>query len=193
MKRQCAATVKATGERCKLPPVRGARVCWKHGGKAPQVKAAGARRVAEAKAVRVLAKYEPDRNTPVDVLAELRSLVSRVTSFERFAHQLVGELSAGDWQRLADPQTAAVISMWSAAADKAARLLTDVARLGLLERAVQAAAEWQEAVERARARRIIACFEAVVARVGLTDDQRELARKAMAVSLLTGPAEAADG
>jgi len=47
---QCIATSRRSGERCKRPALAGATVCSKHGGSAPQVKAAAARRVEQAKA-----------------------------------------------------------------------------------------------------------------------------------------------
>jgi hypothetical protein len=43
----CHAKSKTTGEQCKNPRVPGATVCRIHGGAAPQVKAAAARRVLE--------------------------------------------------------------------------------------------------------------------------------------------------
>lgn len=45
MKPRCTANTKA-GRPCRSAPVRGASVCWKHGGAAPQVRRAAARRVA---------------------------------------------------------------------------------------------------------------------------------------------------
>lgn len=44
----CHATAKSTGKRCGKAPIPGAKVCRFHGGAAPQVKAASARRVLEA-------------------------------------------------------------------------------------------------------------------------------------------------
>jgi len=44
----CTAKAKSTQKRCGNPPVPGATVCRIHGGSAPQVRAAGARRVLEA-------------------------------------------------------------------------------------------------------------------------------------------------
>ena len=45
-RRQCTAKAKGTGQRCRQRPIRGGTVCHKHGGSAPQVKAAAARRLA---------------------------------------------------------------------------------------------------------------------------------------------------
>lgn len=47
---QCAATSRRSGERCKRGATPGATVCYKHGGGAPQVRAAAARRLEETKA-----------------------------------------------------------------------------------------------------------------------------------------------
>ena len=62
MKRQCAAKNRR-GEPCGRAPIKGATVCYVHGGRAPQVKAAAARRLAEQaaqQAVRTL-------GLPVDI------------------------------------------------------------------------------------------------------------------------------
>lgn len=53
---QCIATSRRSGERCKRPALVGATVCSKHGGSAPQVKAAAARRVEAMKASAALAR-----------------------------------------------------------------------------------------------------------------------------------------
>lgn len=48
---QCKARSKTSGAQCKKPAVPGALVCHYHGGAAPQVKAAGLKRVAKAEAL----------------------------------------------------------------------------------------------------------------------------------------------
>lgn len=53
---QCIATSRRSGQRCKRPALVGATVCSKHGGSAPQVKAAAARRVEAMKASAALAR-----------------------------------------------------------------------------------------------------------------------------------------
>ena len=44
----CTAKAKSTGKPCGNPPIHGGTVCRIHGGKAPQVVQASARRVLEA-------------------------------------------------------------------------------------------------------------------------------------------------
>ena len=45
-KRQCSATSKRSGTRCRRPPIRGGSVCSMHGGAAPQVRLAAGERLA---------------------------------------------------------------------------------------------------------------------------------------------------
>lgn len=48
--RRCTAIARGTGQRCKRFSAPGCTVCVKHGGGAPQVRAAGQRRLTEARA-----------------------------------------------------------------------------------------------------------------------------------------------
>lgn len=77
----CTAKSKSTQERCKNPPIPGGTVCRIHGGSAPQVRAAGARRVLEALVAPALLQYRDiieDASTPPAVrLAAIRDLLDR--------------------------------------------------------------------------------------------------------------------
>lgn len=66
--KRCTATAKSTGERCRHRAMTGANVCRHHGGRAPQVKAAAAKRLAVAAARRRL--DIPEHVDPRDALAE---------------------------------------------------------------------------------------------------------------------------
>jgi hypothetical protein len=58
---RCIATVvhgPRAGQRCPKYHIRGATVCMQHGGQAPQVRAAAARRVADAQAVALASKIQ---------------------------------------------------------------------------------------------------------------------------------------
>ncbi|HEX6970229.1 MAG TPA: hypothetical protein VF174_15650 [Micromonosporaceae bacterium] len=56
---QCSATSSQSGQRCRRLANRGAKVCQKHGGSAPQVKAAAAQRIAIAEALANGARRHP--------------------------------------------------------------------------------------------------------------------------------------
>ncbi|QFG09625.1 hypothetical protein HYQ00_gp81 [Arthrobacter phage TripleJ] len=62
----CGAKNKKA-EPCGLPPVPGATRCGRHGGKAPQVKAAAERRIAEQEAKEQVTKAVRTLGLPVDV------------------------------------------------------------------------------------------------------------------------------
>lgn len=60
---KCTGTAKTTGKPCEAWAIRGGTVCVKHGGAAPQVKAAAARRAKEAAAKSAVVLY----GLPVEV------------------------------------------------------------------------------------------------------------------------------
>lgn len=69
--RQCTATSKRSGERCRRWAVAGGKVCPNHGGKAPQVKRAAEQRAAEEKARKaVVTLGMPRVVSPTDALLE---------------------------------------------------------------------------------------------------------------------------
>ena len=128
--RRCTATAKSTGSRCGQPAIPGATVCRFHGGRAPQVAAAAARRVQMAGAERALAALVPADAPPVaDVVAELARLAGQVVAARDAAASMVAEV-----ERLADPVSGALVPevvLWASLLDKSSRLLSDMARLGL--------------------------------------------------------------
>ena len=74
MKTQCVATAKLSGQRCRRSPIAGSTVCRVHGGSAPNVKAAAARRAQEEEARRQLAALgEPEQVDPAEALLHLIS------------------------------------------------------------------------------------------------------------------------
>jgi hypothetical protein len=129
--RRCVATASTTGERCRKAPVRGATVCWTHGGAVGRVKAAAARRVAESAAMAVYERYSANGDGPaVDVIRELARLAAEVRRFADFTGARVEALTAGEW-RPDEPRAAAELSLYERAVDRASRLMVDLARLGI--------------------------------------------------------------
>lgn len=69
---RCQGRAKSTGRQCAKPATPGATVCVKHGSGAPQVRAAAARRVEQAKAARQLqALGQPVEVDPASALLGL--------------------------------------------------------------------------------------------------------------------------
>lgn len=94
-KRQCVWIHKEghakAGERCELPPVKGSTVCHKHGGKAPQIKAAGKRREQTALAVEACETLgiPHDGITPEQaLLAELWECLGNIDFYRRQVQRL---------------------------------------------------------------------------------------------------------
>jgi hypothetical protein len=85
--KRCIATSKRTGQRCGLARIPGTTVCAKHGGAAPQVRAAAARRVAEQKVRAAAMKLEVDpQEVSTDPVALLSGMIhSGALMMERFS------------------------------------------------------------------------------------------------------------
>jgi hypothetical protein len=85
--KRCTATSKRTGQRCGLARIPGTTVCAKHGGAAPQVRAAAARRVAEQKVRKAAMKLEVDpQEVSTDPVALLSGMIhSGAIMMERFS------------------------------------------------------------------------------------------------------------
>lgn len=78
--RQCTATSKQSGQRCKRRPHPGARVCVIHGAGAPHVKAAAAARIEalRAPAIAYLAYLLGQREYPSAGLGAAKDVLDRV-------------------------------------------------------------------------------------------------------------------
>jgi hypothetical protein len=192
VKRQCAAH-KPDGSRCRLSAVHGAVVCHKHGAGAPQVKAAAARRVAEAEALAEYEKFSPNGSGPVDVLAELERLLARVVAFSDFATARIEALTGREWAAFG-PRTAAEVDMFRQALRDASRLLADVAKLGLIERHVAARHDeeerWIEAHQRV-GDKVFGMVDRTLRAMNPTPAQWEIAREVITRELAALAGEAA--
>jgi hypothetical protein len=85
--KRCTATSRRTGQRCGLARIPGTTVCAKHGGAAPQVRAAAARRVAEQKVRTAAMKLDVDpQGVTTDPVALLSGMIhSGAMMMERFS------------------------------------------------------------------------------------------------------------
>jgi hypothetical protein len=149
-----------------------------HGGAAGQVQAAAARRVAEAAALVMYEAYSPAPNGdgPVDVAAELLRLVAEVRRFADFTGGRVAALTAGEW-RPDEPRAAAEVALYERALDRAGRVLAEVGRLGLEERAYKLA----ERVTQAQAAQATAAVERILVRLGHPHPRQDPAVAAVVV------------
>lgn len=118
-KRLCTAHNARTRQPCRNPAMRGLDVCYQHGGKAPQVRNAAARRVEEAQAADRARRRLVKRNQVTDPIAELAELVdaSRAQRIE-----LEGQMA------MRPEATAVLIAAWGAVVKLEGDLLERVIR-----------------------------------------------------------------
>lgn len=91
---RCDGHAKSTGKQCSAWPIKGGRVCIKHGGKAPQVRASADRRLQVARAAEAVATFGLRREIdPRDALLEE---VYRTAGAVDWLHQQVQALAAED-------------------------------------------------------------------------------------------------
>ena len=111
--------------------MRGATVCHAHGGRAPQVKAAAARRLAETKVRKALDEVGVREVT--NPLEELRALTGEVVAWKDALATHVAHLE--DRYRYQDAkggeQLRAEVALYERALDRAGKLLETWARLGI--------------------------------------------------------------
>jgi hypothetical protein len=179
--RRCSAHC-TDGRPCSAWAVNGGTCCAAHGGRAPQVRAKAAERVARAKALQVYERYSSNGDGPVDVLAELAHLVGVMTRFAAVTEGRLATLGEDDWA-LDNPDREAFlgeIRMFERAQEAASRILVDVARLGLEAKVATRSAR----LEQDQVDRIVGAFEAALAAIGLTDAQWAQAGPAMGHFLL---------
>lgn len=137
---KCTGTTKAKGKPCELSAMRGGKVCHKHGGKAPQVKAAAERRLAtraaEADAYALLAHEGIEGIT--DPVIELARLATASKALCEALGQRVQALgSVGYRSAQGTEQLRSEVALWERAMDRTARFLEVLAKLGFQERTIQ--------------------------------------------------------
>lgn len=184
MTEKCTAKAKRTGNRCTSWPVQGGSVCWKHGGSAPQVKAAAARRVVEGqalKAVSAMGAWSPVTD-PLTALAEvagevtavkdfLRGLVDEIVERERRANgnpimDAIGKLADAETLRTPDDKGAeqmnAKFQAYMAMLNSTVATLATIAKLNIDERMAR--------IEEARKTMIIEAMRRGFAAAGVTGE-----------------------
>jgi hypothetical protein len=122
--RRCRAK-RSNGEPCRGAAIRGADVCRMHGGAAPQVRRAAAARAAHEEAARAVAAHGAAPLT--DPFLALAKLGGEVVAMRESLLQQIEKLRALPSEQDVLPLLAA----YERAADRSARVLHDMARLGL--------------------------------------------------------------
>lgn len=133
---RCRAHSTRTGEPCKRFPTRGATVCSTHGAASPVVKRAAARRVEEARILRLLGREQPVER--VDPAAALADVIATAEAFRRVVQDRLSELSSVSSRDRQDVERArTLVEVFERSLDRSGRLLVNVLHLGLHERAVR--------------------------------------------------------
>lgn len=137
----CTARAKATGLQCQRAPIRGGNVCYVHGGRAPQVRAAAQRRLAaqriEADVQDAIAFQSREGvRDPIELLARLadealamkEALAVRINGLAEIRYSAAGS---------GTEQLRAEVALYERAMDRAGRFLDLLAKSGFEERRVQ--------------------------------------------------------
>ena len=157
--RHCVARARRTGRRCKRFPVPGATVCALHGGRAPQVMAAAARRQAARAALRAVETFGLPRE--VDPHTALAEELHRAAGAVDWLGAVVAELPTDD------VTSSAYVGLWQEERDRLARVAKTCHEVGIEERRVR--------IAEATGAQLASVMRAVLDRLGLTDEQRSAA------------------
>jgi len=136
-KPRCTAVAKTSGVRCKRPPIKGGTVCPKHGGSAPQVKAAAVRRQVDAAAEALTRRiWDQDAAPITDHVAAIQGLAGQMrTALDR----LGAMLNTDDDPDAAPPMDldSVTATAWIRVMRELRQLLADMGRMGIAERAIE--------------------------------------------------------
>lgn len=170
----CHAHTKS-GKPCRARPVPGAKVCRYHGGGAPQVRAAGLRRLAAAKiaADAEAAVAQQGILTVEDPLLELSKLAAGSRAMLESLGARVNALD--DIETFDDknaPHARVAIEMYERAIDRTHRLLDTLVKHGYAER--------QIAIAESEALLVSGIIRRVITALGLTPEQQAQAQSLLA-------------
>lgn len=183
---RCTGTAKSTGERCKRRPIPGGTVCVKHGGGAPQVRAAAVQRQAEAKAEQSLTKLwpglSPERRV-TDPLAALEQLAGALQHMVEQVGVKVNDIS--NYATGKDlSQVRAEITLFERLLKTLQATLRDMASLGIAERYVE--------LEKAKVEMVTAALLSALEGAGLEQGVRDVVVAGFLAGLGRGPVVAGE-
>lgn len=157
---------RSDGEPCKRPPIRGGRVCASHGGRAPAVRAAADRRLAEQEATREVARLSDARGplTLPDVYREMLNTAGLAVAWRDALEAKVSELEGyAGTNGIGSEQVRADVVLFERAMDRTAKVLELIARLDLDSRLTSMGEEL--------GRQVVAMIRRSVADLDLTPEQ----------------------
>ena len=151
--------------------MKGATVCNKHGGSAPQVRARAQMRLAEQRALLGSSTGKP----VTDALTALQHLAGELVQFKEDARLAVEKLEQIRYQAGAGEQLRAEVALYERALSAAGKLLVDIARLNLEERLARVEERQVELLSQAFERGLVASgLDAVAQREVRVSVAREL-------------------
>lgn len=134
---KCTARTKRTGDRCRQPAIAGGTVCRFHGGNAPQVKGAAARRLIERR-IKQIAREENLQWEPLaDPIDAILRLASEAWALKAYASAQVEALEEIRYKGHAGEQLRAEVAFYERCIERCHKIGTDIARLDLADRLVR--------------------------------------------------------
>lgn len=175
-KLRCKAKRSGDGQPCKSYAMAGQLVCARHGGMAPQNRAAAAVRIEEDKAKRELARLELEPVT--NALEALQHHAAVVVAWRDRCAEMVNKLEERIRfeSSLKIEQLRSEVTLWERALDRATVTLSALARAQVDERLA--------AISQRKADMMAAALSAALQRAGLTSDQAATVRKDFAKRLV---------
>jgi hypothetical protein len=161
---------RTDGQPCQAWAINGGEVCAVHGGRAPQVKAAAAVRVAERKAEAILAGIA-DFEPVTDPLTQLQRVAGRAVRFVEVLEPVVAELRRIRYTTQTEQIDGRVV-LYERSLDRAGKILTDLARLNLDERMAR--------IHEAQAALMTEVFLGALADLGVSPEVQQAGRRAIA-------------
>ncbi|MFJ6215014.1 hypothetical protein ACIQGZ_17010 [Streptomyces sp. NPDC092296] len=166
------------GERCRQNAMVGLRVCYSHGGANPKAKAAGRRRVAEAKMEAAVARALARLNVaPVDnPLEALAELAGQVVAFKDALADRVNALTEIRYEDAKGAeQLRSEVALFERALDRCNTVLGTIARLDIDGRLAR--------IEEEKVRVLMEAVQVGLASIGVVGEQAEQVKQVMARKL----------
>lgn len=171
--RQCKARSSRTGDRCRNPAINGALVCRHHGGSSPQVRDAAKRRVALAR-VEALALGNSRDVHPVEALMEqVHEAAGNVAMLRMIVQDEKHTVPMVDSH--GKPHTNPALAFYNEERDRLARFSKLAVDAGVAEKQIRIVEE--------QAMYVAERIEQAMKDVGLTREQQDAVKKALAMRL----------